>query len=211
MVTAVQVAPPELSLTIAREVTIFGYSLLLGAILGVSYDFLRVLRKAVPHSVIMLAVEDIAYFLTASVYSFWFLAGITDGRIRTFALLGELLGAVVYYFTVGELVMRVSSVIIDAVKWVLRWVYSLTIAPIMRILLHLWILLTKNLLRLRKKLKKSSQNVNFRLRRRWILLYNYNKSKYIRGSEKRGEQKDIGRDRRQVKKADIKSEKTQKR
>ncbi len=115
------------------QAQIFLGACLLGGCLGVIYDFFRISRLAfrLPRAVVML--EDILFFIICGVITFLYLAETNDGQVRYFIMLGLLLGATLYYFTLGAVVMRVSSVIIGFVAKTLGFCYRVFIRPVVRL------------------------------------------------------------------------------
>ena len=52
---------PETYFTVSEELRLFGISCLLGAVVGVAYDVLRVLRLMLPHNSFLVAAEDVGF------------------------------------------------------------------------------------------------------------------------------------------------------
>ena len=94
------------------------------------------------------------------------------GQLRFFIVLGELLGGVIYYFTIGSLVMKISKLIIRAVKAVFRFIYRVLIRPVLILLVWLGRKIRKFLSKLMIPFKKFGTKVKFRLKQRQVLLYN---------------------------------------
>lgn len=154
----------------------FLLSLLLGSLLGALYDVFRITRKAIPLPGILIALEDLLYFLLCSVLSFVYLMEMTDGRIRWFVLVGELFGAVIYRMTLSCVVMALSDVFIRLIGLLLLFCWGVTGAPLLRFLR--WVfrgfqrLFIKNL----HYLKKEAISVKNSLKQRRHLLYNSNRA-----------------------------------
>ena len=98
--------------TVSMQCKVFLASLLLGVLVGVIYDFFRVLRKCCLRSKGAVALQDLLFSILFTAANFTFMLYFTDGQIRWYLLAGECLGWTLYYFTIGELVMRVSDKII---------------------------------------------------------------------------------------------------
>ena len=75
------------------------------------YDILRILRRCIKHNVVAVSVEDILYWLLVSVSTFVMLIKINDGGLRFYFLIGAILGAMLYIFTAGKIVVRGGTVI----------------------------------------------------------------------------------------------------
>lgn len=97
----------------ANQTQMFLTALLLGAGVGVVYDFFRVTRVAFSLSRLAIALQDLLFFLLTALVVFRYFLEQSSGEVRLFALIGVFLGWVLYFFSVGALVMRVSGVIIS--------------------------------------------------------------------------------------------------
>lgn len=116
----------------APEVFVFFQACLLGALLGALYDGFRILRLAFPNGKVLIFFEDILYFFVVTVASFSFVLLYSGGVLRAFMLFGELMGAILYFFTVSLVVMKAAGWIIRTLKCVLYFLYRLFIRPFVR-------------------------------------------------------------------------------
>lgn len=100
-----------------------------------------------------------------------------EGQLRFYVLLGELLGFVVYYFTVGFLVIRMSKCIINWVKKILFFLYKIFIRPFVKLFVFIFRKIKMFFMYIISKFKKLSRISKFRLQKKDVLLYNLNSSK----------------------------------
>ena len=162
------------------QTEIFIYSIICGIILGVIYDIFRITRIALKLNAVIIAIEDILYLFICAVMTFFYMLASNDGQIRFFIIVGEILGWVVYYFTVGEIVMGLSTAIIKFIKGVFRVLYRLFIAPVIALIGYLWKITCIPVQKSKKTLKKLRKNTKFRLKSYYILLYNVIRSKCLK-------------------------------
>lgn len=80
---------------IGNEARIFLYAVLCGAAVLFGYNVLRCARKLIPHSMTAAGIEDLAFWIGASVWIFRRMYHIMQGRIRWYYIAGMLLGAAV--------------------------------------------------------------------------------------------------------------------
>ncbi len=153
-----------MAIAITEQTSVFLYALFLGAVLGCLYDVFRITRIAFLVPAVLVLVEDLLFFLLSSIVLFGFMLERSYGQIRWFILLGVTLGWVLYYFTLGSLVMKCSARIIALVR---------------KILTFLWrpfAFLGRKLARVAGSLEKSSgkalQRAKFTLKSRAAMLYN---------------------------------------
>ena len=75
----------------------FFCSILIGMALGLLYDVFRIVRIALPSPKLLVAAQDILYFLLASGITCLFTLNINEGEVRSFVLVGELLAGWMYF------------------------------------------------------------------------------------------------------------------
>lgn len=83
------------------ESKVFLLAVLLGAVLGVVYDFIRIFRALFPHGKILTFVEDFLYMLLSGFALFTFSVGFS-GEIRYFTVMGLIFGWLAEHFTIGN-------------------------------------------------------------------------------------------------------------
>lgn len=157
---------------VADQTIDFLYALIFGGLLGVFYDIFRILRIAFPTRPLTVFIQDLSFWAVCAVVSFLFLLTNVDGSVRFFLLLGECIGATLYYFTVGSFVMKVAHIIIGAVKAVLGFVYQWGLLPIWRIFLWMSRIFLFPWRMLSEFVKNSLQRYKLRLKVRRLVLYN---------------------------------------
>jgi spore cortex biosynthesis protein YabQ len=87
---------------ITVELQFFLISVLWGSIILLAYDGLRILRRLIKHGVFFLAVEDIIFWVAASLFIFSMIYKQNNGIIRGFSVMGMSLGMVVYHFLIKD-------------------------------------------------------------------------------------------------------------
>lgn len=75
-----------------------------GALLGVLYEPLRILRLIIPHHSFITGVEDTVYLALCGVVLFGLSMETGNGNFRLSYLLAAFVGGVVYFLTVGRLI-----------------------------------------------------------------------------------------------------------
>ena len=158
---------------LADQTLVFLQSILAGALLGVLYDLFRISRVAFTTPSGIIFVEDIVYFLVCAMTTFLFFLSVNEGVVRFFLLAGETIGWVLYHFTLGSVVMKVSKVIIACIRAVLHFIIHYIFLPIWRLIYAIVRLVCKPFAFIWGKLKKSLQKLRFRLKVGRVVLYNH--------------------------------------
>lgn len=125
-------------LTLQSQTMFFLGSCLLGMCLGIVYDIFRISRLAVKTCNIIIFIEDLLFFIIVTISSFVYLIANNEGVMRGFLLIGELLGAILYFSSLSIAIMKAAQNIINAVKAFFIFLYKLTIKPIIRLFLFIF-------------------------------------------------------------------------
>lgn len=103
---------------------------LTGVVLGVLFDFFRVLRKTFKTGDFVTYIEDILYWILAGIiilYNIWFF---NDGEIRVFMILGILMGAIIYCLTLSPIFIKIDYFFMKKIKGVFTLLYNILKIPI---------------------------------------------------------------------------------
>lgn len=122
---------------ITVELQFFLISILWGAIILVIYDLLRILRRLIPHNSLFIALEDLIFWVLASVFIFAMIYTMNNGTIRGFSVMGMGIGMILYHYIFSELLvkwiskallllMRPFKMFLGQLKRVLRFLLSKT-------------------------------------------------------------------------------------
>lgn len=118
---------------IIMQLRFFAISILWGAIVILTYDALRIFRRLKKHGNIMIAAQDILFWIAASIFIFVMIYQVNDGIIRGFCILGMTIGMVLYHFILSEFIVTMVTkllqllltpfkLVIDAVRKVIRFI-----------------------------------------------------------------------------------------
>ena len=174
-----------MGMSLAPAAWVFLWSVCVGGLLGVCYDVFRIIRIAVPGGKALIFLQDLIFFLIAAIVSFLFLLANNQGVIRGYLLAGELLGFVLYYFTVGSLVYKAASAIINLMKKILR----VLLRPFVLLFQFLGRILGKCAKGIGRFFKKSFNNLKNGLQSKAVRVYNHCKCKGKKPQTKRNHPK----------------------
>lgn len=112
----------ETFFTVSEQCTLFLFSVILGAGIGVFYDVFRTIRIVFPFAAKSKAVfaEDIVFMVVSGAAVFIYAAVLCRGQVRFFCVIGTLLGFMLYIATVGSLVVGILRSIAAAVAGFFR-------------------------------------------------------------------------------------------
>lgn len=165
------------SVTITAQTQMFLLSCGFGFLLGLLYDGFRIFRMAFLKQKTVVFFQDILYFIVCGCLTFLFCLTMNYGEIRGYVLLGEVLGWIVYYFSLGAMIFRASSAIVKVLNKVVQFILLALSAPF-RFVFHVFWKTAGFFVGLSKKIAEKF-HINFRitLKPHGGLLYNHNKPK----------------------------------
>ena len=103
---------------IFREMDFFAVSFVLGIVLVLIYDCLRILRRLIRHGVIWISLEDLCYWVFTAFVIFAMLYQKNDGLIRGFSIGGIVLGMFLYnQFISGYTVKYIARVLKKIIRF----------------------------------------------------------------------------------------------
>ena len=90
------------------EADFFAASFAWGILLLAGYDILRIIRRTVPHGTILVAVEDLLFWIAGSLMVFRMIYEKNDGIIRGTAFVAMGVSMFLYHYTVSRYVVAVG-------------------------------------------------------------------------------------------------------
>lgn len=102
--------------TASQQLRLFLLSCLFGVPIGIVYDIFRALRIIFPHGKLLVAIEDILFFVIYGIFLMCFTITAARSEFRVYFCAGNLLGFLVYFFTVGNAVVSVIRRIAMLIK-----------------------------------------------------------------------------------------------
>lgn len=83
-----------------------------GVIIGILFDFFRILRRSIKTSNILTYIEDVLFWILTGLlilYNIWYF---NNGEIRIFMFLGIILGILIYMSTLSNILIKIFSKIL---------------------------------------------------------------------------------------------------
>ncbi|HEX3021730.1 MAG TPA: spore cortex biosynthesis protein YabQ [Lachnospiraceae bacterium] len=119
-----------MSEVINLEVQFFLTSILYGIFILIVYDILRIFRRIIPHKAFFVALEDILFWLATSIVIFQMIYRKNNGTIRGFAIVGMLLGMIVYNQSLSPLMVKGMTRIIKMFLHLIHQILAFLYRPI---------------------------------------------------------------------------------
>lgn len=93
---------------------------LTGVIIGVLFDFFRILRRTIKTSNVITYIEDVLFWILTGLlilYNIWYF---NDGEIRIFMFLGIIMGVLIYMSTISSILIKIFTKLLRAILKVLE-------------------------------------------------------------------------------------------
>lgn len=119
----------------ANENAFLLYALIMGIFVTFVYDILRIMRRVFPHSGFMTSLEDLGFWIYCAAEVFLLMYQMSDGTLRWFAVLGALVGIIVYKRLVSPWFVKYTSLALKKMVEILGRVLRFFFKPI-RVLLR---------------------------------------------------------------------------
>lgn len=118
-------------LSISYQFKIFLISLVIGFILGIFYDFIKIFRKYILHNIIFINIEDTIYWLFMSIIIFLISLYQNNGEIRIFFILGIFLGMAIYSTLISPLFIKIFTRIVNFFIKLFLFIFKAISMPIL--------------------------------------------------------------------------------
>ena len=94
---------------IVTQLQFFLISILWGGMILLAYDGLRIFRRMIKQGSIVLAIEDLIFWVLASLLIFAMIYEENDGIIRGFSVMGMAIGMILYHYIISEFLINVIT------------------------------------------------------------------------------------------------------
>lgn len=99
----------------ANENEFLLHAMLMGAFITFVYDFLRIFRRVIPHGSFAVSLEDIAFWIYCAARVFLLMHHESNGTLRWFAILGALVGMLLYKKLFSNLFVKYVSLVLQKI------------------------------------------------------------------------------------------------
>ncbi len=110
--------------TASQQLKLFMISCLFGIPIGIFFDIFRVIRIIFPHGKLLAALEDIVFFVVYGIFIMCFTSAAARSEFRMYFCIGNLLGFLIYFFTVGNTVVKFLKIIAGLIKKGLGFIFK---------------------------------------------------------------------------------------
>ena len=154
---------------IYTQLQLFFIFLINGLLIGLLFDFFRILRKAIKTADFITYIEDALFWILTGFIILYSIFTYNNGEIRLFMFLAIILGILIYLVFISKMILSISIGIINVIKKILgtifniikipfqflmKWIKKLFLNPISFIIINIRNYFTKYLKNFSNALKK---------------------------------------------------------
>ena len=115
---------------IMNQIYLFLIFIANGAIIGILFDFFRILRKSFKTSDIITYFEDLLFWILTGFSILYFIFVFNNGEIRLFMFLGIATGIALYMLIFSSFLIKINVTIINFLKTILKTIIKLILIPL---------------------------------------------------------------------------------
>ena len=127
---------------------------LTGVVIGVLFDFFRILRRTIKTGNIVTYIQDILFWILTGIlvlYNIWYF---NNGEIRVYMFLGIIIGTLIYVSTLSNIFVKLFTRILNTIIKVLEIPFKTIVAIFRKIITVILSFFTKNVKKF--KIKKGN-------------------------------------------------------
>ncbi len=114
---------------IFTQLQLFFIFLINGLLIGLLFDFFRILRKAIKTADFITYIEDALFWVLTGLIILYSIFTYNNGEIRLFMFLAIILGILVYLTFISKIILSISLGIINVVKKIFCIVFHIIKIP----------------------------------------------------------------------------------
>lgn len=115
---------------ISSQALLFLIFSLNGVIIGLIFDFFRILRKSFRTTNCIIYIQDILFWILTGISIIFFMYNFSEGSIRLFIFMGLILGFLLYILTISKYIIKTSVYIILLLKILIKKLLIVVYFPI---------------------------------------------------------------------------------
>lgn len=101
-----------------------------GILIGLLFDFFRILRKTFKTINLITYIEDILFWILTGISIIFCMYNFSDGSLRLFMFLGLIFGFILYMLTLSKIIIKIFVTIITISKRIIYKIIKIIITPL---------------------------------------------------------------------------------
>lgn len=141
-----------------------------GFIIGLLFDFFRILRKTFKTSDIITYIQDILFWILTGLIVLYSIFVFNNGEMRIYIFLGILIGIVLYILLFSKYVIKINVFIINKIKWFIliilkiifmpfKFIFNILKKSLLKPISFIFINIKKDMYKITKKMTIKNKNI----------------------------------------------------
>lgn len=114
---------------ITNQAYLFLIFIIDGIIIGLLFDFFRILRKTIKTSDIITYIQDALFWILTGIIILYTTFTFNDGEIRMYMFIAILLGVICYITLISSYIIKINVKIVNIIKNIIIKIFSTIIVP----------------------------------------------------------------------------------
>jgi len=115
---------------ITNQAYLFLIFILIGAIIGLLFDFFRILRKSFKTNDILTYIQDVIFWILTGIILLAAIFTFNNGEIRFFMFIGLFIGIIFYLILFSKYIIKICTYVINTLKKIIIKFYLILKIPI---------------------------------------------------------------------------------
>lgn len=115
--------------TITQLYTLFIFTIS-GIIIGLFFDIFRIFRRSFKTSDLVTYLQDTIFWICTGIFILFILFEFNNGQIRSYTIIGLVVGIIVYMFTISKYFIKINVKIITFFKNVISKILFIVLFPV---------------------------------------------------------------------------------
>lgn len=145
---------------VTNQAYLFLIFIINGIIIGVIFDFFRILRKTIKTKDIITYIQDILFWVLTGFIILYSTFTFNNGEIRIFMFVAILIGIILYMTLVSSYIIKINVTIINFIKNIILRIIKILMTPFKWIYVFIKKILYKPLNFLKNRIIKLGDNLN---------------------------------------------------
>ena len=105
---------------ITNQAYIFMIFVIIGMIIGILFDFFRILRKSIKTKDIVTYIEDVLFCILTGIILLYSIFTFNSGEIRIYIFIGVLFGVLIYMLSISKYFVKINVFLLNKIIFIIK-------------------------------------------------------------------------------------------
>ena len=114
---------------VTNQALLFFIFIIDGIIIGLLFDFFRILRRSFKTKDFITYIEDIIFWVLTGLLLLYTIFTFNNGEIRLYMFIGAIFGCIIYMLSISNFIIKINTKIIISLKNILSKIINIIFIP----------------------------------------------------------------------------------